>query len=336
LKDEIDSWLEDHVENLQAALGEICEQEHAYHYNPPGYHVDETAIELEAFQKLSEKFALIVIQMTGTFDTWSESIMEMITDLKEHEKERIDLRRRAAEHSLTIASDSFGEGIEFVRGSVEMKAMLDQEKIQETCTDAREIVTYQLAEKKDNLWRQISYLTKKLYADERPDYNHKIKTQILEKFKEFKDVIVDATKQINSSQHEKWTEYQTAMADYYKFYDKKVIGAKQSLFDVAQGLLVKKMKQKLQQEDETTGGKFDDYEMKVFKQLHTHRETMTALYNNAIRSIDKIEDRYLTTPLVEILNGHKEEADYQFKQEFDLLSNGYTIINYLRCAKFFL
>ena len=33
------------------------------------------------------------------------------------------------------------------------------------------------------------------------------------------------------------------MANYYKFYDTKVIGAKQSLFDVAQGLLVKKMKQ---------------------------------------------------------------------------------------------
>ena len=315
-----------HVEDLQNALAEICEQEHAYHYHPPGYHVDETAFELEAFQKLSEKFALVVIQMTGTFDSWTEQIMGNINDLKERKKEEIDLRRRAMEHSLTMATDAFGEGIEFVRGSVEMKAMNDQEKLMETCTDAREIIAYQLSQKKDNLWRSISYLTKKLYADERPDYNHKIKTQILEKFKEFKDVIVDATKQINSSQHEKWTEYQAAMADYYKFYDKKVIGAKQSLFDVAQGLLVKKMKQKLQTEDETTGGKFDEYEMKVFKQLHTHRETMTALYNNAIRSIDKIEDRYLTTPLVEILNGHKEEADYQFDTREDNFLDDFIVV----------
>ena len=315
-----------HVDDLQAALAEICEQEHAYHYHPPGYHVDETAIELQAFQNLSEKFALVVIQMTGTFDSWTEQIMGNINDLKEQKKEEIDLRRRAMEHSLTMATEAFGEGIEFVRGSVEMKAMNDQEKLMETCTDAREIIAYQLSQKKDNLWRSISYLTKKLYADERPDYNHKIKTQILEKFKEFKDVIVDATKQINASQHEKWTEYQTAMADYYKFYDKKVIGAKQSLFDVAQGLLVKKMKSKLQEEDTTTGGKFDDYEMKVFKQLHTHRETMTALYNNAIRSIDKIEDRYLTTPLVEILNGHKEEADYQFDTREDSFLDDFIVV----------
>ena len=114
------------------------------------------------------------------------------------------------EQSLSMATNAFGEGIEFVRGSVEMKAMTDQEKLMETCTDAREIIAYQLSQKKDNLWRSISYLTKKLYADERPDYNHKIKTQILEKFKEFKDVIVDATKQINESQHEKWAEYQTS------------------------------------------------------------------------------------------------------------------------------
>jgi hypothetical protein len=326
LAGEIETWLTGHVEDLQTALAEICEQEHAYHYHPPGYHVDETAIELQAFQNLSEKFALVVIQMTGTFDSWTKQIMGNINELKEKKKEEIDLRRRAMEHSLTMATDAFGEGIEFVRGSVEMKAMNDQEKLMETCTDAREIIAYQLSQKKDNLWRSISYLTKKLYADERPDYNHKIKTQILEKFKEFKDVIVDATKQINTSQHEKWAEYQTAMADYYKFYDKKVIGAKQSLFDVAQGLLVKKMKQKLQLEDETTGGKFDDYEMKVFKQLHTHRETMTALYNNAIRSIDKIEDRYLTTPLVEILNGHKEEADYQFDTREDNFLDDFIVV----------
>ena len=47
--DEIKMWLENHVEHLQSALQEICDQEHAYHYSPPGYHVDETAMELEAF-----------------------------------------------------------------------------------------------------------------------------------------------------------------------------------------------------------------------------------------------------------------------------------------------
>ena len=92
------------------------------------------------------------------------------------------------------------------------------------------------------------------------------------------------------------------------------------------GLLVKKMKQFLQHEDETTGGMFDAYEMKVFKQLHTNRETMTSLYNNAIRSIDKIEDRYLTTPLVEILNGHKEEADYQFDSREDAFLDDFVVV----------
>ena len=207
LSEEIKTWLTSHVSDLQEALAQICEQEHAYHYHPPGFHVDQTAMELQAFQQLSEKFALVVVQMTGQFDSWSKTMMEKITDLKEDKKEDIDLRRRAAEHSLSMASNSFGEGIEFVRGSVEMKAVNDQQKIMETCTDAREIVTYQLSEKKDNLWRQISYLTKKLYADERPDYNAKIKHEILVLFKEFKDVIVECTNNINESQHEKWAEY---------------------------------------------------------------------------------------------------------------------------------
>ena len=47
----------------------------------------------------------------------------------------------------------------------------------------------------------------------------------------------------------------------------------------------------------------------MFKQLHQNREIMINLYNNAISSIDNIDDPYLTTPLVEVLNGHKEEAD---------------------------
>ena len=326
LAEEIKIWLEDHIQDLQEALVEICDQEHAYHYSPPGFHVDETPFELEAFQKLSEKFALIVVQMTGTFDGWTSQINERIETMKDRKKKELDLKRRAAQRSLTMATNAFGEGIEFVRETVEMKAMSDQQKIQEACTDAREIISYQLSQKKDNLWRSISYLTKKLYADERPDYNHKIKTQILEKFKEFKDVIVEATKQINESQHEKWTEYQTAIADYYKFYDVKVIGAKQSLFDVAQGLLSKKMKQIIQNTDEEVSEKFDEYEMKVFQELHKNRDIMGSLYNQAIKSIDKIEDRYLTTPLVEILNGHKEEADYQFDTREDKFLDNFVVV----------
>ena len=116
------------------------------------------------------------------------------------------------------------------------------------------------------------------------------------------------------------------MSDYYKFYDKKIIGAKQSLFDVAQQLLMKKLKSLLLEEDENTGGKLDEYEHKVFKQLHQNRDIMTALYNNAIQSIDKIEDRYLTTPLIEILNGHKEEADYEFDYREDKFLDEFVVV----------
>jgi alkanesulfonate monooxygenase SsuD/methylene tetrahydromethanopterin reductase-like flavin-dependent oxidoreductase (luciferase family) len=50
MKDEIMTWLENHIEDLQEALREICENEHAYHYTPPGFHVDETAVDLRVFQ----------------------------------------------------------------------------------------------------------------------------------------------------------------------------------------------------------------------------------------------------------------------------------------------
>jgi hypothetical protein len=53
---------------------------------------------------------------------------------------------------------------------------------------------------------------------------------------------------------------------------------------------------------------------------------MTALYNNAIQSIDKIEDRYLTTPLIEILNGHKEEADYEFDYREDMFLDDFVLV----------
>lgn len=46
LSEEIETWLGNHIVDLQAALAEICEQEHAYHYHPPGFHVDQTAMEL--------------------------------------------------------------------------------------------------------------------------------------------------------------------------------------------------------------------------------------------------------------------------------------------------
>ena len=53
---------------------------------------------------------------------------------------------------------------------------------------------------------------------------------------------------------------------------------------------------------------------------------MSALYNNAIQSIDKIEDRYLTTPLIEILNGHKEEADYEFDYREDKFLDDFVVV----------
>jgi hypothetical protein len=264
--------------------------------------------------------------MVGTFDTFVDTINEKMETMKKKKKVEIELKRIAAERSLTMATTAFGDGIEYVRESVEMKASLDQDKIKEASTDAREIIAYQLEQKKNNLWRSISYLAKKLYADERQDYNNKVKSQILAKFKEFKQVILDATTELHESQSNKWLEYQNAMSDYYKFYDVKIIGAKQSLFDVAQHLLLKKLKTILQKENTETGGKFDDYEHKVFKQLHQNRDIMTALYNNAIGSIDKIEDKYLTTPLIEILNGHKEEADYEFDYREDLFLDDFVII----------
>ena len=53
---------------------------------------------------------------------------------------------------------------------------------------------------------------------------------------------------------------------------------------------------------------------------------MVNLYNNAIKSIDKIEDRYLTTPLVEILNGHKEDADYEFDVREDEFLDHFIVV----------
>ena len=53
---------------------------------------------------------------------------------------------------------------------------------------------------------------------------------------------------------------------------------------------------------------------------------MSSLYNNAIQSIDKIEDRYLTTPLIEILNGHKEEADYEFDYREDKFLDDFVVV----------
>jgi hypothetical protein len=53
---------------------------------------------------------------------------------------------------------------------------------------------------------------------------------------------------------------------------------------------------------------------------------MINLYNNCIQSIDKIEDRYLTTPLIEILNGHKEEADYEFDIREDKFLDDFVVL----------
>ena len=40
MDDEIRLWLEKHIADLQEALREVCENEHSYHYTPPGFHVD--------------------------------------------------------------------------------------------------------------------------------------------------------------------------------------------------------------------------------------------------------------------------------------------------------
>ena len=40
------------------------------------------------------------------------------------------------------------------------------------------------------------------------------------------------------------------------------------MFETAQALLVKKLKSILQKADDETGGQLDEYENKVFKQLH--------------------------------------------------------------------
>ena len=74
MADEIKIWLVKHIEDLQEALREVCENEHSYHYTPPGFHVDQTAVDLRVFKKLSEKFELVVIQMVGTFDTFVDNV----------------------------------------------------------------------------------------------------------------------------------------------------------------------------------------------------------------------------------------------------------------------
>ena len=153
--------------------------------------------------------------MTGTFDTFTRQVNENINSLKENKKKEVDIRRRASERSLTMATQAFGEGIEFIRDSVEMKAEGDMDTIQNATTEAREIIEYNLELNKNELWRSISYLAKKLYADERNDYNNKIKKEILEKFKEFKGVVVSATRELQDSQSDKWLEYQHAIANYY-------------------------------------------------------------------------------------------------------------------------
>jgi hypothetical protein len=249
-----------------------------------------------------------------------------INTLKDEKKDAIDLRRRAAEDTLTLASKAFMDGIAFIRESVEDKADNDCDNMQNSSTEAREIIEYELELNKNELWRSISYLAKKLYADNRDDYNNKIKEQILEKFKEFRDNVVEAQEKLQDTQMEKWGNLEDAMDDYATFYEVKLVHAKENLFDIAQHLLLKKIKQTLGDENEKTGGKFDEYELKVFKQLHQHRDIMMNLYNAAIKSIDKIDDRYLTTPLVEILNGHKEEADYQFDIREDEFLDSFVVV----------
>jgi hypothetical protein len=67
--------------------------------------------------------------MVGTFDTFVKEINSKIDTIKERKKTEINLRRIAAERSLTMATGAFGDGIEYVRESVEMKAGIDQEEL---------------------------------------------------------------------------------------------------------------------------------------------------------------------------------------------------------------
>ena len=81
--DEMTAWLENHVEDLENALVDVCEQEHAYNYNPPGFFVDSTVADLAVFKKLSEKFELMVVQLVGTFSTFVDKVNNKMAVLKE-------------------------------------------------------------------------------------------------------------------------------------------------------------------------------------------------------------------------------------------------------------
>ena len=81
--DEMTAWLENHVEDLENALVDVCEQEHAYNYNPPGFFVDSTVADLAVFKKLSEKFELMVVQLVGTFSTFVGKVNNKMAVLKE-------------------------------------------------------------------------------------------------------------------------------------------------------------------------------------------------------------------------------------------------------------
>ena len=80
---EMTAWLENHVASLEDALAEVCEQEHAYNYNPPGFFVDSTVADLAVFRKLSEKFELMVVQLVGTFSTFVDKVNNKMALLKE-------------------------------------------------------------------------------------------------------------------------------------------------------------------------------------------------------------------------------------------------------------
>jgi len=324
--EEIGIWLEGHNTQLSEALATVLSQEHSYNYVPEGYTYDPSKYALTAFQNLNDKFQEIVVQMTGTYDTWLDGINEAIDEKKETNKETIELKVTAAERSLTMATNAFGEGIKLVRESIEMKAQTDMDNIQAASTDARKLLAHQLETEKDKLWREISFLAKKLYADERKEYEIKLKGQILEKFTEFRDAIVEYSLLLQKDQKDKWNQYQAAITEYYTFYDKKVLGAKEALFNVSQKVLWKALLQIINEARDTVGAQFDTHEHKVFKQLHVNRNNITNLYNNAVKSIDNIDDKKLTTPLVEMLNGHKEEADYEFDSREDDFLDRFIVI----------
>jgi len=125
-KDEAEAWLEAHVLQLQDGLSELLEQDHSYNYVPEGYTYDHSKYSLRAFTELNDRFQEIVAQMTGSYDAFVNSVEDNIDTHKTTKKNELDDKTEAAKKSLSTATVSFGESIEFIRETLETKADEDQ------------------------------------------------------------------------------------------------------------------------------------------------------------------------------------------------------------------